>query len=184
MKHSPIRGAAVAVLSVVILAACGATGDGEPDPPTPAPDPIVEPIDPEAPSHELDDGEFFAWVKGVTGDGLLIDPAEMLSGEDAREAAVADGVIPPDEDLPNDFYIRNLDDTTSVVLPAPDAEYSLLLLDAGGSPVASEVTYDVVAAMLNGDTSQEVYGVMDGELPATVTIVDGMVAEIAQVYLP
>lgn len=183
MKQRSMKGIAVVGVAALalLLAACGDAGTG--DPPDPEPDPIVDPSDPDGPSHDLEDGETFAWVKGVTGDGLLIDPAEMLSGEEAREAAVADGFIQPGEDLPNDFYIRNPDDATSAVLPAQEAEYSLLMLDSGGSPQPSDVTYDKLAAVLNGDTSQ-VYGVVDGELPATVTIEDGMVVKIAQVYLP
>ncbi|MBN1319891.1 MAG: hypothetical protein JXA87_03525 [Thermoleophilia bacterium] len=39
---------------------------------------------------------------------LSIDYAEMLTGEEARQAAVEAGEIGPDEDLPNDYYIRNV----------------------------------------------------------------------------
>ena len=46
------------------------------------------------------------WVKdGVRY--LSIDYAEMLSGEEAKQAAIEDGVIKPGEDLDNDYYIRN-----------------------------------------------------------------------------
>lgn len=38
---------------------------------------------------------------------LRIDYAEMLTGDEARAAAVKAGVIAPDEDLPNDYFIRN-----------------------------------------------------------------------------
>jgi hypothetical protein len=31
----------------------------------------------------------------------------MLGGEDARQAAIADGVIGPDDELDNDYYIVN-----------------------------------------------------------------------------
>ncbi len=43
---------------------------------------------------------------------LSIDYAEMLTGEEARQAAIEAGVIGPDEDLPNDYYIRNLNPKT------------------------------------------------------------------------
>jgi hypothetical protein len=39
---------------------------------------------------------------------LSIDYAEMLTGEEARQAAIEAGVIEPDEDLPNDYFIRNV----------------------------------------------------------------------------
>jgi|WetSurMetagenome_2_1015567.scaffolds.fasta_scaffold27347_4 hypothetical protein len=46
------------------------------------------------------------WVKdGVRY--LSIDYAEMLSGEEAKQAAIEDGLIKPGEDLDNDYYIRN-----------------------------------------------------------------------------
>jgi hypothetical protein len=38
---------------------------------------------------------------------LRIDYAEMLTGQEAIDAAVAAGFIQPGEDLPNDYYIRN-----------------------------------------------------------------------------
>jgi hypothetical protein len=38
---------------------------------------------------------------------ISIDYAEMLTGDEAKEAAVEDGVIAPGEDLDNDYYIVN-----------------------------------------------------------------------------
>lgn len=173
--------AGVAVL-VLLLGACGDAGT--PDP-APAPDPEPDQSIPEGPGHELADGETFAWVKGITGDGLLVDPAELLSGEEARQAAVEDGVIGPDEDLPNDVYIRDPDDVTQAVVPSSDAAYSLLVFDEGGSPVQSEVSYDFFTAVLNGgEEASEVYGLFDGAVPATVTIDSGAVVKVVQVYLP
>lgn len=39
---------------------------------------------------------------------LSIDYAEFLTGEEARQAAIEAGYIRPDEDLPNDYFIRNV----------------------------------------------------------------------------
>ena len=39
---------------------------------------------------------------------LKIDYAEFLTGEEARQAALDAGEIQPGEDLPNDYYIRNV----------------------------------------------------------------------------
>lgn len=39
---------------------------------------------------------------------IKVDYLEMLTGEEARAAAVEDGAISPGEDLPNDYYVRNL----------------------------------------------------------------------------
>jgi hypothetical protein len=38
---------------------------------------------------------------------ISIDYAQMLSGEEARQAAIADGVIGSDDELDNDYYIVN-----------------------------------------------------------------------------
>jgi hypothetical protein len=38
---------------------------------------------------------------------IRVDYLEMLTGEEARAAAVEDGAISPGEDLPNGYYIRN-----------------------------------------------------------------------------
>lgn len=161
----------------LMMAACADTGTVDPGP-EPQPDPIVD-----APAHDFPDGEVFAWVKGLTGDGFLLDAAELLSGEEAREAAVTDGVIEPGEDVPNDVYIRDVDDTTLVVMPASDASYELLLFDSSGSPVATSVTYNEVADALN-DAHPDVYGVFEGTIPATVVISGGEIVELTQVYLP
>jgi hypothetical protein len=40
---------------------------------------------------------------------IIIDYAEMLTGQEAIDAAVAAGDIQPGEDLPNDYFIRNAD---------------------------------------------------------------------------
>lgn len=42
--------------------------------------------------------------------------AEFLTGEEARAAVIEDGELTPGEELPNDFYLRDLDPTT-VELP-------------------------------------------------------------------
>jgi hypothetical protein len=39
---------------------------------------------------------------------IKVDYLEMLTGEEAKAAAVEDGAISPGEDLPNDYYVRNL----------------------------------------------------------------------------
>jgi hypothetical protein len=39
---------------------------------------------------------------------ISIDFAEMLTGEEAKKAAIEAGEIAPGEDLPNDYFIRNV----------------------------------------------------------------------------
>lgn len=128
------------------------------------------------------DGESFGWVRGIEGELLLIDPAELLTGEEARRAAIEDGLIAEGEDLPNDFYISDPSDETITVPLAGNAIYRLLLF-AEGTPTETEVSIDEVVAALAG-SNPDVYGVADGVFPATITVEGGQVTEVVQVYLP
>src|SRR5690606_10923133 len=40
------------------------------------------------PEAALPDGATFAWLSSVTTEDVVVDPAELLSGEAAREAAI------------------------------------------------------------------------------------------------
>ena len=176
----------IVLLAAIAVATLGlsACDTAEPTPSTPttgAETPTTAPTD-ERPTHDLVNGETFAWVRGLTGDGLLVDPAEFLSGEEARQAAVEAGVIEEGEDLPNDFFIRDESDETSVVPVAEAAEFALLLFE-DGSPVETPVDYAEFVAALDG-SNPDVYGVMDGVIPATVTIEGGEIVSVVQAYLP
>jgi hypothetical protein len=48
-----------------------------------------------------------AWESGGVRH-ISIDFAEMLTGEEAKKAAIEAGEIAPGEDLPNDYFIRNV----------------------------------------------------------------------------
>lgn len=179
MSRRPHRLLALAVGSLVLITACGGP---ETDVTTTLPGDTSTTIPSEQPAHDLADGEYFAWVSGPTGDGFILDPAELLSGEEARVAAIADGVISEGEDLPNDIYILDPDDNTHVVAPAGDAVYSALLF-TDGAPTETGIDYEELAAILSG-VDPDVYGVFEGVMPATVTIAGGDIVSITQVYLP
>jgi len=52
----------------------------------------------------------FGFIDSFLEDGVVIDPAEWLTGDEANQAAFEDGVIGSvEEGVPNGFYIRNLD---------------------------------------------------------------------------
>lgn len=155
-------------LAVVAVVACRSA-------PTP-------PIDETPTTHRLADGTYFAWLEGLAEDGLVVDVAEMLTGEEARQAAIEAGFISEGEDLPNDFFIINPDDAVEVVPLSPEATYRLLLF-AQGVPTETEVDYAEFAAVLSGETV-DVYGVADGELPATIVVAGGVIVSVTQVYLP
>ncbi|HEX2153697.1 MAG TPA: hypothetical protein VHL52_06945 [Acidimicrobiia bacterium] len=168
---------AARVAAILVLAACGSAAPQET---TPADEPDA-PASTAVGGH-LPDGETFAWVKGLTGDGLLVDPAEMLTGEAARQAAVEDGAISEGEDLPNDFYIRDETDETLVMTARDGATYALMLF-ADGTPTETDVSLDEFAAALEG-ADPDVYGVVDGVIPAMVEIEEGQIVSVRQMYLP
>ncbi len=69
--------------------------------------------------------ERFGYIRSVSTAGpvatLAFDEAEFLTGKEAQKAAERDGVIPPGEPVPNDYYIRNPDKATKTYPIANDA---------------------------------------------------------------
>jgi len=134
-------------------------------------------------------GTTFVFVRGTEGGSLLLDPAVMLDGEEALEAAHEDGAIPADEELPNDFYIRNLEIESLIFPVADDATFTLIGFDANGGFVDVEVDRAAFEALLLGgattqDETTQYYGFIPTELPMTVEIEDGEVTGGRQQYLP
>lgn len=167
----------VAVVLVIgtlaVFLAFGRETDGTSDPATPAP------------VAALPDGEVFAYINEVGGAEITVDPALMLTGEEARAAAEADGVIGPGEDLPNDFYIRNTDPGPLTVGVADDADLVVLTFDSGGSITETSIALaDLVVAFTGDYPGVPIYGLVAGEFPVTLTVEGGTVTGFTQVYLP
>lgn len=146
--------------------------------PTPAPDPVAD---------GLTDGTWFGWVRvEATDDGvrLHIDPADMLTGEAARAAAVAAGVIAPHEDLPNDFFIDNPTRDVFINIVAGDA--NLVVRSAVDPAEDIPMTPAEFHRLFEGTYEGElIYGIIPGQaIPMNVTITGGMVTAASQVYLP
>ena len=144
-----------------------------------------EPTTPTAPSPA--DGEWFGFVS-VTRDGeqfvLTFDRAEMLSGEEARLAAVEAGVIAPDEQLPNDFFIDNPEERFDEVPVATDAEFFVI----DGRDLAVEIVTDLegLESLLSGEyDGPPVYGIAPGmPIAMNVEISGGALTSAHAVYLP
>jgi hypothetical protein len=134
------------------------------------------------------DGTWFAFVTvGEDEDGemtLGIDLAEMLTGEEARVAAVDDGVIGEGDDLPNDYYIDNDQQVFELLHVAEDAQFTLI----SGSDTSEKVLVDapILAEVYEGTYSDEpLYGVPAGTpIVMEVTVDDGLVSGGEAVYLP
>ena len=162
------------------LGACAQEDTGDTSvPPTSAP-PATE-----AP---LEDGEHFGLVSvGVDESDeivLGIDLAEMLTGEEAREAAVEEGFIEEEEELDTDFYISNPEQVMELVPIAPDAEITVI----SGTDTSQEIVVDAATfkTLYDGTyTGDPLYGIAVGQpIAMDLVIEDGMVSEAHAIYLP
>lgn len=121
------------------------------------------------------EGGSTGWLRDRSAASIELDEAEMLSGEEAIDAARDDGQLPPDGELPNDFYID--DDSAAVtVLPvSQDVTVSLYVCTAG-----CELRDVDAQAFLRGEI--DAYG---GDEPlVNVEVRDGAVVSIEEVYMP
>lgn len=178
-----MRLSAIVMVVAFSLPGCTATGDetGGSTTTTTADSPttVVQPIA---------DGTWFAFVtvgEDETGEVTLgVDLAEMLSGEQAREAAIEDGVISEGEDLPNDFYIDNDDQVLELIHIADDAQFLLISGDDTSDRVALDS--DLLAQVWEGTyDGGPIYGVSPSTpIAMDVTITDGLVSGAEAVYLP
>ena len=130
----------------------------------------------------LPDGQHFAWILSLEG-GLVVDPAWVLSGEEARLQAVADGVIPEGEDLPNDVYVHNPSEDRLLVKVADTVTWSVIVSGADGL-ISKETDRETIASILAGGDPGEIYGLAPGFMPFDLFVVDGEVVEISERYFP
>lgn len=138
--------------------------------------------------HPIADGTWFAFVtvgEDETGEMTVgIDLAEMLSGEEARTAAVEDGEIAAGEDLPNDFYIDNDEQILELLHVGGDARFALI----SGSNTSKKVLVDapIFAGVYERTYTGEPLHGLPPRTPIAmeVTITDGLVSRGEAVYLP
>jgi hypothetical protein len=131
------------------------------------------------------DGDMFAYLTAVDGDSIVIDPAAILDGDAAREAAEKDGVIQPGQDLPNDFYIQNHEPGPLSIGVAPGVGVTVLTFDSNGSISQTEIGLAQLATAFTGEyVGVPIYGLDAGAFPVTLTVEDNQVTAITQVYLP
>lgn len=172
---------AVAVL-VAVLAVLGLIFPLTTDSGSGGPDPAPQPVAP------ITDGEWFAYVmvgEDETGEVTLgVDLAEMLTGEEAHDAAVDAGVIEEDEDLPNDYFIDNPVEEYQLVYLVEEPHLTVL---SGNDPAERIIIDTGTLASLYEGTYQgpPVYGIV-AHLPIVMDIVieDGLVSAAEAVYLP
>lgn len=158
----------------IILAACAGVVEPEPVPPEPVP--------------ALPDGQLFAFVTMGTDETgartVGVDVADLLSGEEARERAIEDGVIEEGEDLPNDFYIDN-DEIRMELLHLAD-DLQIWVISGNDTTQLLEIDEDELWQLWEGEYGGEpVYGIVaTTPIAMDVTIRDGEISGMKAVYLP
>ena len=174
-----------------------AAEEGGPDAPAPAPvvvDPAVATPDPappvagppdgggtplagapegDAPRTDLPDGRHFGQLSAayVAPAELVLDLQELLTGDEAREAAWEDGV--PADDV-HDFYIRNVNPRLRSLPVTGDVVVTVVDCSGAGCVEGAPASYDSLTRMLEGDASTSWW----------LTIEAGEVVRIDQQYLP
>ncbi|MEN8237629.1 MAG: hypothetical protein ABFR53_00365 [Actinomycetota bacterium] len=142
------------------------------------------------PSFEIQFG-YLSDIVPTGGDGwtLIVDRAEWFSNEAAGQAAFEDGVISDPNDLPNPFYVRNLEELAEEQLTRSDASITVQACWLDGPCIAEElVDMDTFAKMFDDPTYSE------RELgwawftyppsPVWLTIDRGVVVQIQEQYVP
>lgn len=131
----------------------------------------------------LPDGYVFAWILSVE-DGLVVDPARVLSGEEARLQATVDGAIEEGESLPNDVYLHNPVEEQFKVKVADDVIWRVIAPGADGGLAARDADQATIAAILAGGDPGDIYGLTPEFMPFDLLVINGQVVEINERYLP
>ena len=177
----------ILVVLLAILTACGTNGSAGSTTTETTTTTTTAPVTTTVPAAET----IFGWLRSFEDTGetttVGVDPAEMLTGEAAVAAARQDGAIGQDEDLPNDVYIRNPDESTTDFTVSPDVVVTLQACYQGGDCVVTEqvdlATWSVLlGAEENPGLEWDWYGA--GSLPYEFTATNETVTEIHEVYLP
>jgi hypothetical protein len=120
MKAALVVLAAVGVLATAVSAAARLAA------------PALKRVPPAAPAGQF---VYYGHVKSVVRRGdhyeVRFDPAWLLEGVTAERAAVADGVLPPGQPVPNDNYTRDESHRLLVFLAPPTVHGTLLTKGLG-----------------------------------------------------
>ena len=148
-----------------------ATVPATPAPVSTAPAPSSSAQPPTEPA--TDDGSWHARVVRAEPEALVLDRVELLSGAAAAAARVQDGLPDPDADVP---YVRNRNDRLRTLPVAPDVDLQVVHCPQDGCTLTPWRYADLVSG------TPLPYGTPD--IPFTVTVADGSVVALSEVYLP
>lgn len=134
-----------------------------------------------ADSTALPDGKHFGFIRHFDGSAVLFDPAEMLSGKEAVRAAREDGDLPPGEDLPEPFYIRNRD-TKTVRIPI-SRSFMVTLVD-NRNAASHHLSASQFAELYCGIPLPAWLYADPESLPVHLRVSKGLLVEATEQYLP
>ena len=135
-------------------------------------------------------GRLFGFVSSLRSEGgevsVIFDEALWLTGERARDAAIAAGLCTPEEPedcLPNDYYIENASGETQDYLLLPDIRIFMETLhhDEGGAYLSGEeVSLGEFRELFENPESARLWR----RLPFWITFENGSVVRIEEQYVP
>ena len=133
-----------------------------------------------------------AYIRTVDVDSRTItaDYVEWLTGDEARDAALADGAIGSGEGLPGDFYIRNQNPAMRALPLADEATATLQVCYPNNGPCVSESTLSIEAwgeLVDDPQSAEETHGwtwYSAHTSPYRIALHDGEVVHIAELYVP
>ncbi|MFZ0625923.1 MAG: hypothetical protein WAN34_05475 [Acidimicrobiia bacterium] len=135
--------------------------------------------------------EEFAFLTQVSASEIVADYAQWLTGEEANRAAVAAGDIPEGEEVPNGYYILNVNDRLRT-LPLAESPVVVLPTSASGPVIDVNVGLDQWLSLFDegkpwaeGESpGDDYFGSGSIWTPYWLTLADGVVVQIHQQYVP
>jgi hypothetical protein len=192
-----------ALVMVTISASCARKAASGPTPsatestptesPTPTPSPSPSPTPVETPTASptpsatplLPDGRHFGRINeiaiGDSGTELVFNLQQFLMGEEARQAAIADGVLKPGEELPNDYYIRDQNPKLRNMPLADDAKIRIVNWENCCDLIDGERDPWLAAFAPGADHFHKYHG---QDSPYWLTVQNGIVVMVEEQYLP
>ena len=126
----------------------------------------------------------FAFIEEFAGE-MIVDYADLLTGEEANEAAREAGEIGEGETVPNDFFISNINPAARGLALAEDAVIYVLGFDEEGAIKPVLVDRSDFETMFEGNFDPaDWYGGDPRQLPYWLIIEGETVVQVEQQYLP
>ena len=140
--------------------------------------------------YEPDATPQFAFIRGIdtteSVPALIVDYAELLSGDEAVQAAIEDGELPADQaegGLPNDFYIRNQNPQLRTLPVADEAPIYLFDYTTTGEFDYDPINLDTLVRIIEtSDSSAHYFPLTD--YPVWLVVKDNAILQVTPQYLP